>query len=202
MRADTRLPENVLMDGQRSTAKTDDLKSILERIPTPNVERIDVISGNYSNENMEGHTVVAHVTQKIASSTNIIASASTNIWPDGNTNHDFNLKYTNTNGDWRYEGSIERVPNYDDTAGTGSSSIVDFPGLPTRQRITYRSSVKGWIINGTVDMPLFEGPLRSNLKFQNNPNCSLLRHFSSLDAQNILDDSYQNNFAFGTHWTH
>ncbi|MDE2467006.1 MAG: TonB-dependent receptor, partial [Alphaproteobacteria bacterium] len=92
---------NVLVDGQRPTAKTDDLKSILERIPASNVERIDVISGNSSGIDMEGHTVVANVIRKFGVSTDIIASASTNIWPDGHTVHDLKLEYTNTDGDWR-----------------------------------------------------------------------------------------------------
>src|SRR5208283_5229351 len=36
---------NVLIDGQRPTSKTDDLQSILQRIPAPDVERIEVIRG-------------------------------------------------------------------------------------------------------------------------------------------------------------
>src|SRR3954471_23748652 len=37
---------NVLIDGARPTAKTDDLNSILNRIPAGTVERIDIIRGS------------------------------------------------------------------------------------------------------------------------------------------------------------
>ena len=36
---------NVLIDGQRPTSKTDDLQSILQRIPASDVERIELIRG-------------------------------------------------------------------------------------------------------------------------------------------------------------
>src|SRR5258708_668248 len=52
---------NVLVDGARPTAKTDDLSSILQRIPAANVERIDVIHGGAPGIDMQGQTVVANV---------------------------------------------------------------------------------------------------------------------------------------------
>ncbi|HEX7726063.1 MAG TPA: Plug domain-containing protein, partial [Rhizomicrobium sp.] len=36
---------NVLIDGQRPTSKSDDLQSVLTRIPASNVERIEIIRG-------------------------------------------------------------------------------------------------------------------------------------------------------------
>ena len=44
---------NILIDGQRPTAKTDNLKSILERIPATDVKKFEAISGNPRDINME-----------------------------------------------------------------------------------------------------------------------------------------------------
>jgi hypothetical protein len=192
---------NVLIDGQRPTAKTDDLKSILQRIPATDVSRIEVISGNPRGINMEGHTVVADVIRKRSALTDLIASASTNIWIDGHTVNDLKLEYVHTEGNWRYEASIERFPNYDDAAGMGSNAVTIFPTSVTRQHLNYSSAAEGWNFNSAITMPLLKGHFRTNLTIQDSPNSSLLRYFSSTTTQQVLDDSHQNNIEFGTHWT-
>ncbi len=192
---------NVLIDGQRPTAKTDDLKSILQRIPASDVNTIEVISGNPRGLNMEGHTVVANVIRKRSAVTDLIASASTNTWLDGHTVHDLKLEYIHTEGHWRYEASIERFPNYDDAAGQGSNVVTTFLGGNERQHINYTSAAEGWDFNSAVTMPLLKGQFRANLTIQDSPNSSVLRYFSSTGSQKVLDDSHQNNIEFGTHWT-
>ena len=55
---------NVLVDGARPTAKTDDLSSILGRIPAASVERIEVIRGGAPGIDMQGQNVVANVIRR------------------------------------------------------------------------------------------------------------------------------------------
>ena len=55
---------NVIIDGQRPATKTDDLQSILQRIPFSQIERIDVIRGGAPGIDMQGKTVLANVIRK------------------------------------------------------------------------------------------------------------------------------------------
>ena len=52
---------NVLIDGQRPTSKTDDLVSILKRLPASQVARIDLIRGASPGIDMQGKTLVANI---------------------------------------------------------------------------------------------------------------------------------------------
>src|ERR1700744_2170395 len=65
---------NVLIDGARPTAKTDDLSAGLNRIPAANVDHIDVIRGGAPGIDMQGQTVIANVILRSADSTVIIAT--------------------------------------------------------------------------------------------------------------------------------
>jgi outer membrane cobalamin receptor len=55
---------NVLIDGQRPASKSDNLQTILSRIPAGKVERIDVIRGGAPGIDMQGKTVIANVVLK------------------------------------------------------------------------------------------------------------------------------------------
>jgi hypothetical protein len=55
---------NVLIDGRRPTSKSDDLYSILARIPADQVERIDLIRGSTPGIDMQGYAMVANIIQK------------------------------------------------------------------------------------------------------------------------------------------
>ena len=55
---------NVLIDGQRPTSKSDDLQSILQRIPASDVDHIEVIRGGAPGIDMQGQTVIANVIRK------------------------------------------------------------------------------------------------------------------------------------------
>ena len=51
---------NVLIDSERPATKSDDLESILRRIPATQVERIEVIRGGAPGIDMQGQSVVAN----------------------------------------------------------------------------------------------------------------------------------------------
>src|SRR5215472_14338903 len=57
---------NVPIDGAHPASKTDDLISILTRIPAGTVERIDLIRGGAPGIDMQGKTVVVNVIRKKA----------------------------------------------------------------------------------------------------------------------------------------
>ena len=43
---------NVLIDGQRPAAKSDNLENILRRLPSSNIERVDLIRGSANGIDM------------------------------------------------------------------------------------------------------------------------------------------------------
>jgi len=55
---------NVLIDGKPPTSKTDTLASVLRRIPSEQVERVDLIVGGAPGINMRGRNIVANVVLK------------------------------------------------------------------------------------------------------------------------------------------
>jgi hypothetical protein len=116
---------NVLIDGQRPTAKTDDLQSILTRIPASDVERIEVIRGGAQGIDMHGQTVVANVVRKRADSAKIVADVSSNIWPNGHVVPAASLEFPRHSGESTYEASLSQIANYNDTVGWGSYDTTD-----------------------------------------------------------------------------
>ncbi len=112
---------NVLIDGQRPTSKTDDLQSILARLPAGDVDHIDVIRGGAQGIDMHGKTVVANVIRKKGDSTHIVAQVDNNFWlGDHHSVPSASVQFTQHSGDATYEGSIARLGNYDDSVGKGS----------------------------------------------------------------------------------
>ncbi|HEY1067774.1 MAG TPA: TonB-dependent receptor, partial [Pirellulales bacterium] len=55
---------NVLIDGERPSSKAVPLQQILQRIPTSQVERIDLVRDSASGIDMQGQSVVANVIRK------------------------------------------------------------------------------------------------------------------------------------------
>ncbi|HEX4535248.1 MAG TPA: TonB-dependent receptor plug domain-containing protein, partial [Rhizomicrobium sp.] len=112
---------NVLIDGQRPTSKTDDLQSVLQRIPASNVERIDLVRGGAAGIDMHGQTVIANVILKKGDSTQIIAQADGYYFTgDHHTIPGVSLQFTQHTGDSTFEASIKRFGNYDDSVGKGT----------------------------------------------------------------------------------
>src|SRR6185312_2470487 len=117
---------NVVINGQRPTSKSDDLQSVLNRIPASNVERIEVIRGGAQGIDMQGQTVIANVILKKADSTQVIAQVDDNFWlNDHHSIPDLSVQYTQHSGDNTYEASLKRFGNYDDSVGKGTYSTMD-----------------------------------------------------------------------------
>ena len=194
---------NVLIDGQRPTSKTDDLQSILLRIPAADVERIDLIRGGVPGIDMQGQTVVANVIRKKGDSTDIVADVEDNIFvDDGHTVPNASLQYTRHSGDSTYEGSITRYGNFDDSVGTGSHRVTDTStGVVTRQPAHDNGMGTGGGLTGAVTTPLFGGQFKANLALQDSPFHSAF-FYSAPDngGTAIKDVSGNRNGELGLHW--
>jgi hypothetical protein len=192
---------NVLIDGQRPTSKTDDLQSILQRIPASDVDRIELIRGGAPGIDMHGQTVVANVIRKKGDSTQIVADVTDNFWLGDHHNvPSATLQFTQHSGDSTYEGSISRTGNYDDSVGHGFHKVTDVATgdvLEQDARSTGRGA--GGSLTGAATVPLFGGQFKANIALQASPFKDDLFYTGSVD-QGITDKNNGNNGELGLHW--
>ncbi|HWD48299.1 MAG TPA: TonB-dependent receptor [Rhizomicrobium sp.] len=193
---------NVLIDGQRPTSKTDDLQSVLSRIPAANVERIELIRGGASGIDMHGQTVVANVIRKSADSTTVVATVSDNIWMRTHeTVPQIDVQFTQHSGNSTYEASATRYGNYDDSVGYGFHNVTDVnTGDVTHQRAYSDGRGSGGGATGAITTPLFGGQFKVNLALQASPFNSGDFYTAPGNDQAITDKSGSNNGELGLHW--
>src|SRR5512142_992576 len=145
---------NVLIDGQRPTAKTDDLQSILQRIPASDVDRIEVIRGGAQGIDMHGQTVVANVVRKKNDSTQIVADISNNFWPDGHMVPAASIQFTQHDGESTYEASLQQIGNFDDSVGKGFYDITTpATGQVQHHEAHYKGMGIGWGATAAATVP-------------------------------------------------
>jgi outer membrane receptor protein involved in Fe transport len=193
---------NVLIDGQRPTSKTDDLQSILQRIPASDVERIELIRGGARGIDMQGQTVVANVIRKKADSTKIVADVSDNLFlVDHHTIPSATVQFTQHSGDSTYEGSLSRTGNFDDSVGSGFHKVTDVTtGNVIKQNARSNGQGFGGQLTGAATVPLFGGQFKANLALQASPFNSDLFYTGGPQNQAITDKYNSNSGELGLHW--
>jgi hypothetical protein len=192
---------NVLINGQRPTSKSDDLQSILLRIPANDVERIELIRGGAPGIDMQGQTVVANIIRKKADSTAIVADLEDNIFLDGHSVPNASLQYTHHSGDSTYEASITRYGNYDDSVGKGTHRLTDEQGGTTIVQPAHDNGMgTGGALTGAATVPLFGGEFKANLALQDSPFHSAIFYQPPGVPQAIRDVSGNRNGELGLHW--
>ncbi|MGN6514914.1 MAG: TonB-dependent receptor plug domain-containing protein [Rhizomicrobium sp.] len=193
---------NVLIDGQRPTSKTDDLQSVLNRIPASDVERIDVIRGGARGIDMQGHTVIANVIRKKADSTQVVVDATNNYWLDDHHSvPSLSVEFTKHSGDNTYEAQLQRFASYDDSVGKGAYSTTDVATGVT-QTVGAHSSGRGagTSFTGAATVPLFDGQFKANLLLQDSPFHSTLAYYFPTGTQLIPDHTGADSGELGLHW--
>lgn len=192
---------NVLIDGERPTAKTDDLQSILTRIPASDVDRIEVIRGGAPGIDMQGQTVVANVIRKKGNTTQIVAKFEDHFFTDGHTVPSATLQLTRQDGDSTYEASLLRYGNYDDSVGNGRYTVTDVAtGVVTRDHAHTTGMGTGGAFNGAATVPLWGGVFKANLTLQDSPFNSSVAYSGPGGDQLITDRSGSQNGELGLNW--
>jgi outer membrane receptor protein involved in Fe transport len=192
---------NVLIDGQRPTSKSDDLQSILQRIPASDVDHIEVIRGGAPGIDMHGQTVVANVVRKQQASTEWILDLSDNIFQDGHTVPSASLNFTEHNGASTFEASATRYAGFDDSVGWGFHQTTDVQtGKVTRQTAHTTGQGSGGAFTGAATVPWLDGVFKANLALQDSPFYSTATYFSDKGNRYITDDSVNRNAELGLHW--
>jgi hypothetical protein len=192
---------NVLIDGQRPTSKSDDLQSILQRIPASDVDRIEIVRGAAPGIDMQGQTVIANVVRKKADKTQWVLDLSDNIFQDGHTVPGASLNFTKHAGDSTYEASATRYNSFDDSVGWGFHQVTDVQtGEVTRQTAHTTGQGSGGAFTGAATVPLLDGSFKANLALQDSPFYSTATYFAGANTRYITDDSVGRNVEFGLHW--
>jgi hypothetical protein len=122
---------NVLIDGTRPTAKTDDLNSILQRIPAGSVDHIDIIRGGVPGIDMQGQNVIANIVRRQADAAQTILTLQNTLIEDGEWAPAGQLEYHGHSGTTNYEVSLSRTANnWDDSPGNGYRILTAMGGVP------------------------------------------------------------------------
>lgn len=155
---------NVLIDGRRSTSKSDDLESILRRVPASQVERIELIRGGAPGIDMQGKTVLANVVRKTgASTTGVISLSEQAVVTDGRSTPGIRLEATRSQNGRSLEGSFVMSGFFDDGAGNGTRFQRDASGqIIARAKNTSEADGVQGIATAAYERPLFGGRIRIN----------------------------------------
>ena len=163
---------NVLIDGQRPASKTDDLTSILKRIPVSQVERIDLIRGATPGIDMQGKTVVANVVRKKGSGLTGAAQLGQYTVADaGYTDPQARIDLNWRGAARSFEGSLSSFKGHDDSHGSGRHEILAPDGEVLDVSDT-RNANPNWAYKGVAayEGPLAGGRIRTNVTLEDQPN--------------------------------
>jgi len=154
---------NVLIDGERPATKSDDLESVLRRVPAAQVERIEVIRGGAPGIDMQGKTVLANVVRRKGDSVTGLISVVNHFTYDGRKAPGVRLEATRRGGGRTLEGSLVVAGFIDDGAGDGPRLRYDADGdLIGRWDVYTEGDGVQAIATGAYELPMFGGKVRVN----------------------------------------
>jgi len=192
---------NILVDGARPTAKTDDVSSILQRIPASAVDHIEVIRGGAPGIDMQGQTVVANIVRRADATEQLILTSTTTWLGSGQFNPAFGAEYHGQVGKLRYEASLARTNQvWNDGAGTGYRVVTAPGGTPVYDRARSWGVMRpGYSAHAGVIAPLFGGEWNNNVTLQTNDFASGVR-YSGNGGSRFDTIQRKRNGEFGSHW--
>lgn len=193
---------NVLIDGERPTAKTNDLQNILIRIPASDVDHVELIRGGAQGIDMHGQAVVANVVRKKAASTSVVLDVANNFWADGHMVPSASVQFTHRAGQSTYELAVETSTSYDDSVGHGTYDVTDLStGDVTHYDQRYKNWGVGWMTTGAADVPLWGGRFKTNFTYQDSPQQSSQFYTSTAGDFSVIDNWVSKSGELGLHWS-
>lgn len=155
---------NVLIDGRRPASKSEDLESLIRRIPAAQVLRIEVIRGGAPGVDMQGLPVVANIVRRQGGTLEGAVSAGTERHDDGRWAGDVGLELSRSlSGDRRIEASGELYRYVDEDAGDGPRERRDSLGALLRaSQADQTGGGEGGRLSAAWTQPLAGGTLSAN----------------------------------------
>ena len=192
---------NVLIDGARPTAKTDDLQTILQRIPVSRVDHVDVIRGGAPGIDMQGQPVVANVILKQEDSSNIILILQNLFYSSGHDVPYGSVEFTARNGAASYDFTFTRYGGLaDDSIGDGNVAFIT-PGQATIVTGARRVGPDqlGWALNGSASRPLLGGTFGANFLARTSVHNETVI-YDPPEQMESLDSEKSRGAELGLHW--
>lgn len=160
---------NVLIDGQRPTAKNDSLGNILRRIPATQIERIDLIRGSAPGIDMQGQTILANIVRKGGVQSTGVFAVAGNFMHDDREVYAMRIEGSRRNNGRTLEGGLFMGGFVDDGAGDGPITRRDAQGrIISQDRIDTEGDGQDTILTGAFETPLAGGKFKINGQLHNN----------------------------------
>jgi len=156
---------NVLIDGKPPTSKTDTLSTVLSRIPSNQVERVDIIVGGAPGIDMRGREVIANVVLKKTEKTKLVVNPSVAALQDGRVLPEILFTAARNSGGRNWDVSLTAADRLiaGPAFGDGPWERRDGDGnLVFRAQEQNRSSMPLVIATGAYEFPLAGGKLKLN----------------------------------------
>lgn len=153
---------NVLIDGERPATKSEELDSILRRIPAGRVARIDLIRGGAPGIDMRGKAVIANIVRKPGGGLRgVVGLALNNTW-DGRRAPSVRLEASGDQGPRRWEASVVGGGFIDDGYGDGRAVRVARDGRITPIDVDAEGDGQNVQATGAYETPILGGKVRLN----------------------------------------
>lgn len=196
---------NVLIDGRRPASKSEDLESLIRRIPAGQVLRIEVIRGGAPGVDMQGLPVVANIVRRQGGALEGAVSVGTERHDDGRLAWDAGLELSRSlSGDRRLEASGEVYRYVDEDAGDGPRERRDGAGgLVRSSHADQTGGGEGGRLSAAWRQPLAGGTLSANgLVSTETYDWSLKDRLSALTAavSTVDETETQTDAEFGATW--
>lgn len=154
---------NVLIDGQRPATKSESVEEVLRRVPTDQVERIELIRGGAPGVDMQGRSILANVIRKPGRRVQGVAIVSHQWVYDGRKQPNVRLELSGGFGDRKWEGSARFGQGTDDGAGEGPQTRLGPGGAPIRlSAVDSQGTGINHTLTGAYEQPLLGGRIRVN----------------------------------------
>ncbi|MFZ5718896.1 MAG: TonB-dependent receptor plug domain-containing protein [Pseudomonadota bacterium] len=155
---------NVLIDGQRPSSKSDNLESILRRLPASQVARIELIRGSAPGIDMQGKTVLVNLVRKDGGGfRGLVAFATNHVIDDGRTAPQLRIEGSGGRDGRSWELSLLSARYFDDGSGDGPGIRVAPNGdVLIRSFIETEGNGGETTLTGAFETPFAGGNLRLN----------------------------------------
>ena len=143
---------NVLIDGERPSAKAEKIDAVIGRLPAGSVERIDLIRGGAPGIDMQGHPVVANIIRRTEASSSLVVTHVSQLRADGRWNPQIRFTPTRKAGRLSLDGSLLIYQTESDEGGEGDYRLTDASGALLREGPFYnKTPVQGFEVNGKAE---------------------------------------------------
>ena len=155
---------NVLIDGQRPAAKSDNLESILRRLPASTVDRVELIRGSAPGVDMQGKTVLVNIVRKGGGGfRGLVALANNYVVDDGRMNPQLRVEASGGSGGRSWELGLLSARYLDDGDGDGPRVRITPAGAPLIRSFVESEGHGGeTTLTGAFETPFAGGRLRVN----------------------------------------